>query len=104
MSTLDALCNKFDTESSVPCGTSAHSVWSDNVDICKVVSVLLKEKILVPSNSREHTAFPSIHFDPLHKWDIKKTTAWIEKKKEYMKSGNQFRSDITDLSDEEDTI
>ena len=92
VSTLETICKKFDRESQVLYGTSAHFTRPDDVDVRKVVSVLLSEKILVPSDGRKHRSFPEIHFNPLHKWDIKKTKEWIKMKKlEYLKNRNKFK-------------
>ncbi len=49
VSTLNNLCEKFDSESDVPCVTSAHSTRSDEADVKKVVTVVLKKKILEPN-------------------------------------------------------
>lgn len=48
VSTLNSLCEKFDSESGVPGVTSAHSTRSDEADMKKVVTVVLEEKILEP--------------------------------------------------------
>lgn len=94
VATLDMMCHKFDRESDVPHGTSAHSTRPDIDDIKQVVSVVLTEKVLTKIDGREHKSFPKIHTNPLHKWDLKKTILWIEtKKKAYMKYGNKFRND-----------
>ena len=107
VSTLDAIGKKFDVESDVAATTTAHSTKSDDSDVKKVVSVLLRERILEKSKEeqeeqeRNHRAFAEIHFNPLHKWDAKKTREWIEKKKkEFTKYGNKFRSQ--EESDDED--
>ena len=100
VSTLDALCHKFDRESGVPYGTSAHSTKPDDTDVKKVVSVILQQGILTPTDGRAHKAFPNLHLDPLDKWDIEDTKAWIETKKEqYLKYRNKFRSDYNDDED-----
>lgn len=81
MSNLDAICYKFDRESFVPYGTSAHSTKPDITDMKTVVSILLKRNILTPTGKRSHEIFPRIHFDPLHNWDVGRTLKWIEEKK-----------------------
>lgn len=74
MSTFDRLCQKFDVQSDVPVITTAHSTRSNEVDIKKVVKVILQQKILKPSDDgRKHKAFPSIHFNPLYLWNEEKT-------------------------------
>ena len=93
VATLEAICQKFDKESCVPYGTSAHSTISDDNDVRKVISILLTQKILIPTNGRNHRAFSGIHLNPLHKWDVKLTKEWMEKKKvEYLKHGNKFKA------------
>lgn len=102
ISTLDALCHKFDEESDVPHRTTAHSTRSDLTDVNKVIDILLKHKILEPICDRTHKSFPDIHFNPLHKWDSEATKKWIEEKKaQYLKQNNKYRGEDFDCFDEE---
>ena len=112
VSTLHNICEAYDSQSGVPYGTSAHSTKPDTVDVITVVNTVAENKILHPTPGRIHTAFPKLHLDPLHKWDVKKTKAWIErKKKEYVKyrrcipredEGEQH--DESHADDDEDTF
>ena len=86
VSTLHVICQTFDKQSGVPHGTVAHSTRPDRVDVLKVVGTVMQHKLLTPVPGRKHNSFPTLHLDPLHKWDIKKAKTWIEKKKvEYLK-------------------
>lgn len=88
VSTLHATCQTFDVETGVPYGTHAHS---DTQDVAKVVGVVMQSKLLTPTVGRRHSAFPKLHLDPLHKWDIQKTKSWIERKKqEHLKYRGNF--------------
>ena len=86
VSTLHTICQTFDKQSGVPYGTVAHSTRPDKVDVLKVVATVIQNQLLVPVPGRKHSSFPTLHLDPLHKWDMDKTKTWIEKKKvEYLK-------------------
>ena len=54
VSTLQAICKKFDHESSVPIGTQAHSTKSDVQDVAKVIAVVIDRSFWMFSKE-EHT-------------------------------------------------
>ena len=58
----------FDKQSGVPHDTVAHP----DGDVLKVVGTVMQHQLLTPVPRRKHTSFPTLHLDPLHKWDIKK--------------------------------
>lgn len=92
VSPLHAICKKFDAATHVPTTTSAHSSKSDAQDIAKVVSVVLKQKLLVKGDARKHQFFPNMKLNPLDKWDRVKTRSWIkEKKRDYGRFKGRFR-------------
>ena len=100
VSTLHSICQVFDVQSGVPHGTVAHSTRSDTQDIVKVVNTVIQNQLLVPVPGRKHSVFPKLHLDPLHKWDIKKTRTWIQKKKtEYIKYHRYNNDDDGDSGD-----
>ena len=102
MSTLHCICQAFDTQSGVPHGTTSHSTRPDTQDVLKVIDTVLKNQLLKPIPGRKHGAFPKLHLDPLHSWDIQKTKTWIKKKqREYLKYHGCIPTD-DDENDEED--
>lgn len=52
---LFTIVKAFDKESGVPIGTTVHSTRSEEDNICKVVTVVQKEKVLVMKTGREHS-------------------------------------------------
>lgn len=97
VTTLHHICKTFDTQSGVPCRTTAHSTRSDNDDVKKVVKAVLKNKLLAEIGNREHRCFKGFKLNPLHKWDVKKTTKWMKDKvKEYKKYGGNFCDEISE--------
>ena len=104
MSTLQAVCLKFDEVSGVPVGTSAHATYSDKKDIEKVIGIVIENNLLsVSIMRRAHATYPRIHFNPLNDWDKSKTKEWIEQKKlEFMKfKGSMDASDSDSDTDNE---
>lgn len=57
ITTLQQICESFDAQSGVPCHTTAHSTRLDKDDIKKVVSTVLKNKLLVEVGQRNHRSF-----------------------------------------------
>ena len=91
---LEDISKQFDKESGVPITTSAHSTMSDVTDICKVIPVVLQQKLITPVSSRAHRSFPNMSANPLHKWDRNSTIIWIKKtKKEYIKYKGGFHTE-----------
>ena len=85
VTTLETVCEGYDSQTGVPYGTSAHSTRPDTGDVMKVVDTVLDNKLLKPTPGRTHFTFPNLHVDPLCKWDVEKTKTWIErKKKDYL--------------------
>ena len=97
VTTLQKICETFDTQSSVPCSTTAHSTRPDRDDVKKVVSIVLNNKLLVEMGQREHRSFKGIKLNPLHKFDVNKTECWIKAKiKEYRKYKGGFCSEVSE--------
>ena len=62
-------------------------------DVRKVMEAVCKHKLLMPIGMREHCAFPGLPLNPLSKWNVDKTKAWItEKKMEYPKFKGKFHA------------
>lgn len=93
VSPLNTLCKSFDAATAIPTTTTAHSTKSDELDIKKVVAVVMQQKLLEQqATSRSHNCFPKISSNPLEKLDSKKLKSWIkEKKTEYSKYNGTFR-------------
>ena len=103
VTSLHQICKRFDSESGVPITTTRHGSRSDIEDVRKVVKIVLKSKLLAELGQREHRSFREMKLNPLHKWDVKKTERWIERKIEEYK---KFRADseIEQLLMQEDNI
>ena len=101
VSTLQAVCLRFDQVSGVPVGTSAHSTYSDKKDVEKVISTVIENDLLsVSTMRRAHVTYSRIHFNPLNNWDKGKTKQWIEQKKlEFMK----FKGSMDESDSDSDT-
>ena len=92
VSPLHAICKGFDASSEVPIITSAHSTKSDATDIGKVVSMVLRQKLMIKVGKRKHQCFPTMKQNPLEKWNCEATEALIrEKNREYGKYKGRFR-------------
>ena len=106
VSPLHAICKGFDASCEVPIITSAHSTKSDVEDIGKVVSMVLRQKLLLKVGERKHQSFPTMKQNPLDRWNLEATQAWIrEKKREYGKYKGRFRerdTSVEELSEEDD--
>ena len=68
VTSLHRICETFDIQSGVPCRTTAHGTRPDKIDVKKVVSIVLRNKLLVEVGNREHRSFRSMKLNPLHKW------------------------------------
>lgn len=102
VSVIHTICQKFDKISGVPFGTQAHSTKSDEKDVARVASMVLKQNIFTVTKGRKHHAFPKIHTNPLWSWKHKKIEEWIKtKKKEFVKYRGAVREE--DNSDSEVT-
>ena len=83
---LHQICERFDIQSGVPCRTTAHSTRPDKEDVKKVVSIVLRNNLLVEIGHREHRSFQIFKLNPLLKWDVQKSEEWIRGKiREYQK-------------------
>ena len=97
VSFIQAICHKFDRSSGVPFGTHAHSTRSDEKDVARVVSTVLKEDLFVVTRGRKYRSYPRIHTNPLWKWEVETTQAWIEKKKkDFVKYRGAVREETED--------
>ena len=104
VSFIQSICHGFDRSSGVPFGTHAHSTRTDEKDVARVVSTVLKEELLVVKQGRKHNSYRRIHTNPLWKWKVEETQAWIDKKKkDFLKYRGAVREEIEDDSDIEDT-
>ena len=65
VSTLNAICKKFDVNSSVPCVSSAHSTRPDIQDVRKVVAILTQCKLLTPIAGRKQFLLSVSYLHPL---------------------------------------
>ena len=80
VTSLHQICERFDIQSGVPCRTAHKGLTR------KVVSIVLRNKLLVEIGHREHRSFQNLKLNPLHKWDVKKSEEWIRMKiREYQK-------------------
>ena len=97
VSPLYAICKQFDAATHVPVITTAHSAKSDAQDIGKIVSLVLRQKLLVMVGPRKHQFFPNMKLNPLHKWDL-------PKKREYGRYRGRFRERERDGIDCEEEV
>ena len=94
VSAIQAICQRFDKISGVPFGTQAHSTKSDEKDVARVTEAVLKQKLFVVTQGRNHHAYPKIHTNPLWSWKHRKTKEWIEtKKKQFIKYKGAVREE-----------
>ena len=85
VTTLKQIQVRFDAESEVPIVTSSHSTKSEEQDVAKVVSSILKLDILSIKSGWKHASYPTLRTNPLWSWDIKATKVWIATKKDHYK-------------------
>ena len=83
---LHDLAETFDRESHTPVTTTAHSTKSDDNDVRRVVSVLLKKEVLALKPGRAHSHFAGISSDPMVNINMKEMLAWIAKKQKHVSS------------------
>ncbi len=101
VSTLQALCHKFDKCSGVPFGTHSHSTRSDVQDVGKVMRTVIDRKLLEVIPGRKHSSFPRTSANPLKSWDTTKTKEWIEgKKKQFVKFRGAIQAECDDSDSE----
>ena len=97
VTSLHQICERFDIQSGVPCRTTAHSTRLDKEDVKKVVSIVLRNKLLVEIGHREHRSFQNLKLNPLHKRDVKKSEEWIRVKiREYQKFRGNHCSEVSE--------
>ena len=101
VTSLHQICERFDIQSDVPCRTTARSTARstrpDKEDVKKVVSIVLRNKLLVEIGHREHRSFQNLKLNPLHKWDVKKSEEWIRGKiREYQKFRGNHCSEVSE--------
>ena len=89
VSALHDLAETFDRESHTPVPTTAHSTKSDDVDVRRVVSVLLKKEVLALKPGRAHSHFAGISSDPMVNISMKEMLAWIAKKQKQTTKFNE---------------
>lgn len=101
VTTLQMINVNFDEQSSVPAITHSHSTKSDEQDVGKVVSTVLKLDILSIKPGRKHSSYPTMRTNPLWNWDMSGTEKWIEaKKQEYYKyRGTVMEADVDETED-----
>ena len=104
VSTLHALCKRFDSESNVPVITSAHTTKSDMSDMQKVVSAVLNNNLLKIVPGRRHNMYQTMRLNPLWNWNREDTIDWIEKKKkDFMKFRAISATEAEEELEEEET-
>ena len=93
ISKIKATCTNFDTVSNIHPQASAHAARSLKEDINKVVSSVLKNKLLqVDPNGRKHAKYPQISLNPLNNLDTQRLLTYIENKiKDTVKKQKQER-------------
>ena len=74
VSTLQAICEKFDKTTALPHHSTAHSTRSDIEDIKKVTDVVLERNLLKPTAGRCNQSFRDLDLNPLKKWKKQKMT------------------------------
>ena len=103
VSTLHSICKQFDSESSVPVTTSAHSTRTDKKDIQKVMKAVQENDLLTVTPGRSHRNFKTMRLNPLWNWDRKGTLQWIEKKKkDFMKYRGMTADELEQEEEEEE--
>lgn len=101
VSTLQALCRKFDKCSGVPFGTHSHSTRTDVQDVRKVICTVLDRRLLEVVTGRKHSSFPTISSNPLKTWDTTKTKEWIDgKKKQFVRFRGAIQAEYDDSDSE----
>ena len=109
VTTLHRIRAKFDKESGIPVGTTAHTTRPDDSDVLRVTSVVCREKLLEIKPRRCHTRF-QITTNPLSRLKKDALETWIDKKikqtlkyREPQGEGNQSDSGASDGNEGEDT-
>ena len=101
VSSVYAISKQYDKESGVPVTTTAHSTASDTIDVSKVVSVVLKEKLLEVHPNRHHNSHRNIRLNPIWNLDKEKTLKWIDKKKRQFEKFRYVTNAIDGYDNEE---
>ena len=101
VSSVYAISKQYDKESGVPVTTTAHSTASDAIDVSKVVSVVLKEKLLEVHPNRHHNSHRNIRLNPIWNLDKEKTLKWIDKKKRQFEKFRYVTNAIDGYDNEE---
>ena len=109
VSTLHSVCKQFDSESSVPVTTAAHSTRADKNNTQRVVKAVLDNDLLNIKPGRSHRNFHTMRLNPLWNWDKDSTLEWIEKKTEFLKyrriSGDEeLEDEINDDTDSDSSL
>ena len=71
----------FDADTKVSPQTTAHSTKDDEGEVAKVVSVILKNDILLIKKGRKHSSFSNIKPDPFSGLNYDHMFKWIKRKK-----------------------
>ena len=104
VSTLHAICERFDQTTALPHRSTAHSTRSDMEDVKMVTDAVLESNLLKQTAGRYHPSFRDLDLNPLKKWNIEKMITWIRaKQQQYLKfkgsyrgEGNQSNSEDSD--------
>ena len=81
ISAVEATCKSFDDVSGVPVTTNAHSTKGDDLDVEKVMRVVMDNRLFEKIAGHKHSHFPTIKTNPLWNWDCKGMRDWVCKKK-----------------------
>ena len=101
VSAMETICQKFDKSSGVPLGTQAHSTKSDETDVARVTSTVLKQNLFTVTQGRKYHAYPKMHTNPLWSWKEEKTKDWIKtKQKQFVKYRGAVREEESDSDSE----
>ena len=67
------------------------------------MTAVLTNDLLQTTPGRSHRTFRRMRLNPLWNWDRKKTTDWIEKKKDFMRFRGAVREDEADECSDAET-
>lgn len=101
VSSIYAICKRYDNESGVPVQTTAHSTKPDVIDVSKVVKSVITNHILHVNPSRHHRAFSKIKLNPVWSLEKEKMIEWIDRKKKYFEKMGACTEDELDEEEEE---
>lgn len=99
VSYMEVVTNKLDQQCMIHTESSAHSTRSDDSDVKKVVSIVMREKLWDIKKSRKFHKFKSMSSNPLNRLDREKLISWMTSKIKQYKMYRQIQQG--DVSDNE---